>query len=258
MRRSLAGLGFWLALCVGAGQGARAADDWTVVVSPYVWAAGLDGDVALGGIEGQVDLSFGDVLETLDLAVMGNVEVSNGRWGGFVDLLYVRSSDDEAAFGAQVDLTATTRSVAAGLFYRIHDRALGGQTVFGQPRRLAIEPVIGVRWTRLEAGASALGLGGDASAEWTDPFVGLRLRWDLDRYWTLDAEVDSGGLGRGSRSVNAQAYLGYRTQFGDRPVILRAGYRSLSQDFETRDFTGNRFRWDVRQSGPVIGLSFVF
>jgi len=35
------------------------------------------------------------------------------------------------------------------------------------------------------------------------------------------------------------------------PTILRVGYRALSQDYETDDFTGNKFRG----SGPWMSAS---
>lgn len=75
----------------------------------------------------------------------------------------------------------------------------------------------------------------------------------------MNAEADVGGFGTGSKlSVNAQAYLGYRTHMGNLPTILRVGYRVLSQDYEGDDFTGNKFNWNVTQHGPVVGLSIRF
>jgi hypothetical protein len=255
-------------LCLGLGC-AQAADparapyahdgDWKIIVSPYVWATSLNGNASLAGFDGHVDLPFSDVLKHLDFAFMGNIEATNGTFGVYFDGQYARTSQEEEIFANSVGLGTRVTSLGAGMYYRIYEKQLGGNTAFGDPQRFGIEPTIGVRWTRLEAGVEALGLTEPRQADWTDPFVGVRANLDLGEHWNLFGEVDVGGFGVGSKlSVNAQAYLGYRTFVFDHPAILRVGYRALSQDYETDDFTGNKFRWDVVQHGPVVGMSLVF
>ncbi len=152
-----------------------------------------------------------------------------------------------------------TTILAAGAYYRVYDLALGGDTVFGEPRHFTVEPTVGIRWTKLEAHADAGFTSANKSADWLDPFVGMRLSTDLSDRWNLAGEADIGGFDIGSKlAVNAQAYLGYRTYMFNHPTILRVGYRVLSQDYETDDFTGNKFRWDVTQHGPVLGFSMRF
>jgi len=240
---------------------ARLASDseWRVIVSPYVWAASLKGDATLAGRTTDVDVPVSDVLGHLDFAVMGNVEVTNGQWGVYFDGQHVLTSQDEEVFHHQLGLDIQTTILSAGAFYKVYEEQLGGVTVFGQPRRFSVEPTVGVRWTRLKATVDAGFLKTTKRADWTDPFVGLRLNADLNDRWTVNAEADVGGFGTGSKlSVNAQAYLGYRTHMGNLPTILRVGYRVLSQDYEGDDFTGNKFNWNVTQHGPVVGLSIRF
>ncbi|WP_234804165.1 hypothetical protein [Ensifer adhaerens] len=234
--------------------------DWTVIVSPYVWAASLKGDASLAGFDTDVDVPFKDTLDHLDLALMGNIELTNGQWGVYFDGQYVRTSQDEELASHEIGLDIKMTTLAVGAFYQVYEQELGGNTVFGKPRTLSIEPTIGLRWTKLEADVSVAGFNKSKSADWTDPFVGLRLNADLSERWNLVAEADVGGFDVGSKlSVNAQAYLGYRTEMFGQPTILRAGYRLLYQDYENDDFTGaNKFRWDVNQHGPVIGFSMLF
>ncbi len=235
-------------------------NDWTVIVSPYVWAASLKGDASLAGFDTDVDVPFRDTLDHLDLALMGNVELTNGQWGVYFDGQYVRTSQDEALLSHEIGLDIKMTTLAFGAFYQIYEQELGGNTAFGKPRTLSIEPTVGLRWTKLEANVSVLGFNTSKSADWTDPFVGLRVNADLSERWNLVAEADVGGFDVGSKlSVNAQAYLGYRTEMFGQPTILRAGYRLLYQDYESDDFTGtNKFRWDVNQHGPVVGFSMLF
>ncbi len=258
------------AVLLGATVAAGAADfdlqrmapdrDWTVIVSPYVWAASLKGSASLAGFDTDVDVPFSDTLEHLDLAAMGNIELTNGQWGAYFDGQYVRTSQDEQVQAHEIGLDIRMTWLAAGVFYKAYEAELGGDTVFGKPRTFSIEPTVGLRWTKLEADVSAFGLKATKSANWTDPFVGVRFNGDLDERWNLVGEVDVGGFDVGSKlSVNAQAYLGYRTDMLGHPTILRGGYRMLYQDYENDDFTGaNKFRWDVNEHGPVLGFSMLF
>ncbi len=234
--------------------------EWAVIVSPYAWAASLKGSGSLAGFDTDVDVPFSEIFDHLDLVAMGNIELTNGQWGVYFDGQYVKTSQSEDVFAHEIGLDITTTTLSAGAFYKAYEQQLGGDTVFGKPRTLSIEPTAGVRWTKLKADVQAFGLRTTKSADWTDPFVGLRMNADLTERWNLFAEADVGGFDVGSKvSVNAQAYLGYRTLMFGHPTILRAGYRLLYQDYENDDFTGtNKFRWDVSQHGPVIGLSMRF
>ncbi|MUO82289.1 hypothetical protein GOZ78_22150 [Agrobacterium vitis] len=256
--------GLTLALSLPASAEDKATDlladrEWSVIVSPYVWAASLHGNASLAGLDSNVDIPFSDIFKHLDLAAMGNVEVTNGLFGFYVDGQYVQTSQDEDLADFEVGLKIRTTILAVGAYYRVYDLALGGDTVFGEPRHFTVEPTVGVRWTKLEADADAGFISANKSAAWLDPFVGVRLSADLSERWNLAGEADIGGFDIGSKlAINAQAYLGYRTYMFNHPTILRVGYRVLSQDYETEDFTGNQFRWDVTQHGPVLGFSMRF
>ncbi|MBB3542019.1 hypothetical protein [Rhizobium sp. BK399] len=234
--------------------------EWAVIVSPYAWAASLNGSGSLAGFDTDVDVPFSEIFDRLDFVLMGNVEVTNGKWGVYFDGQHVQTSQDEEAFAHEIGLDIKTTTLSAGAFFKAYEIDLGGQTVFGKPRTIAFEPTAGVRWTELKADVSAFGTSTTKSADWTDPFIGLRMNADLTERWNLFAEADIGGFDVGSKvSVNAQAYLGYRMEMFGKPTILRAGYRLLYQDYENDDFTGvNKFRWDVSQHGPVVGFSMRF
>ncbi|WP_037217713.1 hypothetical protein [Rhizobium sp. IBUN] len=266
--RSLFSLVFCLSSIVFSA--ARAADfdaermeperEWAVIVSPYVWAASLKGNASLAGFDTDVDVPFSEIFDHLDLALMGNVEVTNGKWGVYFDGQHVQTSQDERVFAHEIGIDIKTTTLAAGAFFKAYEVELGGQTVFGKPRTISFEPTVGVRWTELKADVSAFGVSSTKSSDWADPFIGLRMNADLTDRWNLFAEADVGGFDVGSKvSVNAQAYLGYRMEMLGKPTILRAGYRLLYQDYENDDFTGaNKFRWDVSQHGPVVGFSMRF
>ncbi|WP_439272364.1 hypothetical protein [Pseudochrobactrum sp. HB0163] len=234
-------------------------DAWKIIVSPYVWGASLHGRAELGGYRTDVNVPFSEIFDNLDMAVMGNIELARGPLGFYVDAQYVSTSQDENLRAHEIALKMKTTMVAGGMFYRIYEKELGGLTIYNEPQRFAIEPTLGVRWTRLKADLASEGYHISRKTSWTDPFFGVRVRADLNERWNLSAEADIGGFSAGTKmSYNAQGYLGYRTFLFDRPTMLRFGYRALSQDFKESDFMGHPLKWDVVQHGPVIGLSMRF
>ena len=69
------------------------ANEWAFTVAPYLWGAGLSGDVGLFGQPPvNLDLSFDDLLNHLKFAAMLAVEAHNGTWGVAGDLLVPASS----------------------------------------------------------------------------------------------------------------------------------------------------------------------
>ncbi|MCF7671652.1 hypothetical protein KQ944_08445 [Bacillus subtilis] len=233
--------------------------EWKIIVSPYVWGASLKGKAAMGGHRTDVNIPFSEIFDNLDLAAMGTIEIIKGPLGFFVDGQYVSTTQDEDILANELALNIKTTTISGGAFYRVYERELGGVTVFNEAQTFTVEPMLGVRWTKIKADLSVGPFSISKKAEWTDPFVGVRLKTDLNERWNLAGEADIGGFGAGSKlSYNAQAYLGYRTFLFDRPTNLRIGYRVLSQDFKGPDFLGHSFKWDVVQHGPVVGLSMRF
>ena len=236
-------------------------DEWLVLVSPFVWAPSMNGQVALGGVDAKADVGFREIFNNINRVFMGNVEVTNRTLGFYLDGVYAKTSQSERAYGQKIGLDITQSTLAGGVYYRVYEYALGGNTVFGEPRTWRIEPTAGLRWTRIttKVDIDPVGFSTKKKTEWTDPFVGVRMQADLTDRWTLSGEADTGGFDTSSKKTyNAQAYLGYRTFLFEHPTIVRVGYRVLAQEYRTRDFTGNTFKYDVTQRGPVLGLSMRF
>lgn len=238
---------------------AELAPGWALLFSPYGWAASLKGKGSLAGVSTHIDVPFSDILEHLDIAAMGNVEATNGRFGVYVDGQHVETSQTERIFRQRVAVGITMTRLSAGAFFKLHEVTLDGTTAFGRPRTISFEPTAGIRWTRIAGDVGVLGLGFGKSSNWYDPFVGLRINADLTERWNLFAEADIGGTGSDQYSLHGQLYLGYRTLLFGREAILRAGYRVIHQNYEAYDFTRrNRFRWNVTQHGPALGVTLRF
>lgn len=235
--------------------------DWMLLVTPFVWGASLKGDVKLAGIKSHVDMPFSKIAGHVDSVFMGNVEFRWKKLGLMLDGFSVDTSQSEQLLGNKTKVSITQRGLLAGAYYRVWEQPLGGLNHFGEPRTLTLDPMVGVRWTRLKAGMDvpAFGVNVKKSVRWSDPMVGLRVSADMDERWQLMTQLSVGGFdGSHRRTLDAQAYVGYRTYWFDQPTIIRAGYRILSQRFETDDFTGNKFRYDLDQKGPAIGVTVRF
>jgi hypothetical protein len=236
-------------------------DQWTVSVVPYLWAASLDGDAKVRGIEADVEVSFQDTLEDLSLAGMAIVEARKGRFGFAVNPLFVRTESDARGGPLEADNTTDIATVGAGLFYRALDWEFG-RDALGQPRTLAIEPTVGARLnhlrgeidTRLDAAGFRARRQFDESQTWVDPLIGVNAILRLSERWAVRAEADVGGFGVGSDLTwNAQAALTYRFTAAGLDAFAGAGYRALHWDYEDGGFA-----WDVTMHGPMLGAGVRF
>lgn len=231
---------------------------WRVIFSPYVWGASLTGNAGLMGRSTSVDVPFKDILNNLDMSFMGNIEITNGTYGAYFDGQYTKTSQKEDVLDRQLGLDITSTTLTGGVFYRIYQHDLDGLTYYGRQRVFAIEPTAGIRWTQIKAKLNVDPFTESRQANWTDPFIGTRVLYDIGERWNISAEADIGGFGAGTKlSANGQIYLGYRTRVFNLPTIWRVGYRALYQDYRDED-SREKFKYDVTQHGPVVGWSVQF
>ena len=252
-----------VAVC-GAGQaGAETGvdDSWQVVVAPYLWALSLDGNAQVGALEADVDAPFSDTLSNLNGALMMIIDARKDRIGLVSNIMYSRIQNEQGIGSARLDATNDSGMVSIAAYYRILEHT-HGQSASGKPLRVVIEPELGVRWTHMsaelklkEAGTSRQLQG---SENWVDPFVGARFKVDFSDRWDIAVEGDVGGFGVGSDYTwGAHALLGYHFKLFGHNSALRFGYRALYQDYDSGSGR-ERFKWDVTQHGPILGIATVY
>ncbi len=237
-------------LCIATAP-AQAAEPWQFQIAPYVWVAGLDGDVAtLPGVPAaSVDASFTDILENLDFAFMIAGEAHNGRFGFFGDIFYV---DVEATGSVPGSLYSSARLESQTLFAT----AAG----FWRPwsdERASLDVMAGARFwsvdTELALGAGILAAKTVSHKEdWVDPLIGLKARGTLggDRFFQ-SLNVLFGGFDVGSDLMwDVNINLGYQWTDGFSTSI---GYRYLAVDY-----SDSGFLYDVVQQGPTLALIWRF
>lgn len=231
---------------------------WTLSVAPYVWGAGLRGDVGLFGVRPvSVNMSFGDIADSLRFGGMFVGEAHNGTWGVLTDVIYIKT-----AMGRTVGRTVA--GVPLALSGNVETSSFTG-TIMGQYRLVSrpgvtLDLMAGVRvWSvnndiklGLTAGGAPLaGLGGSDGSTWADPMVGIRGRLDLSSSWFLTGWGIGGGFDAGSDiSWDVLAGVGY--QWTDQLSIV-GGYRAVGINYKN-----NGFVYDIVQRGPVLGALFRF
>jgi hypothetical protein len=223
-------------------QEAGAPDAWSVEITPYLWAAGLDGDTAADGAGSEIDTDYTFFsLDNLDFALGTAVEARKGRWGMLYDAMYVEFSDAfERSPGSEVE-------VSGGFV-----ETVGSMTATtGRP----LELLFGLRHVALKATVDVPPVPrADARETWLDPLVGLRFEHAFNARWSLKLRGDIGGFGISSESselaTNVSAIFGWRV--GEK-VTLRGGYRMLQMDFD-----GDSLVLDATMQGYVVGVSWLF
>lgn len=225
-------------------------DDWSLNISPYVWAASLKGTAAavpgLPSIE--VDASFKDILENLDIAAMSLVELRYRRFGAYADIVYTNISTDAEVSSSALDGIDVDSELFIGTFgggYRILEGDQGFIDVLAAARVWSVD-------TRLEVdGGPFDGQEIESNENWVDPVIGVKGRFDFGQGFYVFGLGNIGGFGVAS-DLTWDVFGGLGYHFNDTFSAI-AGYRHLEVDY-----SHNAFKFDVELSGPVIGGTIRF
>lgn len=227
-----------------------ASDTWHMSASPYLWLAGLDGNLNLLGHDAAVHQSFGDIFSNLKVGFMGLGEVRRGRLGVLTDLLFVRVGDQKAVpvpqlpFPIQVKLTTTTFTLTPEFAYRVYSQ-----------KHLAVDAMGGFRYYHLGAksnfDAGPLGhTSYSGTNDWADATAGARLLARMTPKIGAFLIGDAGG-GGSSPTWEITYGVGYKIL---KNATTQIGYKRLS--FNRQD--GNTFGLEATQQGLVLGTTIRF
>ena len=166
----------FILVCVILSPMAHAQDQWRYQLSPYLWFAGLKGDVATipGAPPASIDISPTEALQDLKVGLMGAFDAKKGRHGGFADLVYtdVRSDTDLVpAIGLTLKSISKTTLFSAGYMYELYKNESAVVDLLAGARYWGID-------TELEFGGGLGILAGDHLKSASDlgvPLVGVGL-----------------------------------------------------------------------------------
>lgn len=227
---------------------AQPAEEWQFTVSPYLWGAGIRGDVGHRSTGTQfMKTDFSDIAHDLDVAVMMMGEARKGRYSLLADLMFIDTTtrndlpDGAAASRLKVDSRTVSGFLGAG-YTLLEERdwrldAVGGARVWYSSTSLRFQ------------GGDADGMGGSDRATWVDGVAGARGQYALTPTVWLSAWGLAGG-GQSRLDWDAAALVGWTFAPGFSAV---AGYRAMGVDYRH-----NGFVYDVVQQGPILGMSGSF
>ena len=216
-------------------------DECQFSLIPYGWISGMSGTFGAKGLTAEADVSFSEIVENLEVGGLVHFDAQKDRWSLLFDGIFLAIGQGLERPAGAVDVDEVILEFGAG--YEVVDNV----DLLAGGRYVSID-------TTLQIGfAPGVVVVGDQG--WVDPFLGARVRRDLNDRWQVHLRGDVGGFGAASDFVwNLEADLGVR--FTER-LSLILGYRVLDIDYA--DGAGlDQFVFDANVSGPRFGLAVGF
>ena len=175
----------------------NAGDDWQFRMTPYIWFAGLEGDVATipGAGSVPIDVSSSDAIKDTEVGLMILFDAKKGRHGVFADFLYTDVQSNEELIPL-IDLTLRSASkttiFSLAYQYEIYRQGNG-----------VIDLMVGTRFwninTELDFGGGFGILAGqeiEHKESWIDPSVGFKGHIPIyDSRFYIEGGAGLGGFG---------------------------------------------------------------
>ena len=232
---------------------ALASEEWQFTLTPYLWFAGLKGDLAAAPPlpAAPVDISAKDALDDNETSFMALFTARRGHHGLLMDFIYTDTRSDEELV-PEIDLKLRSISkntiVSAAYLYRLFDD--GGTNLDG---------FAGVRYWDIDVTLQFSGglgvLAGQRinnTEDWFDPMLGLKGNTPLgDSNFYVAGWAALGGFG-----VNSDLFYDASVNFGyqwTKAIGTAVGYRVFDVDYDN-----DQFVYDVRQHGFALGLTWGF
>ncbi len=255
MRKVL--LFLFLLVCLIANP-VHAEEPWTEI-GIYGFMTDIEGEAKVGNVTTDIDVSFSDILDNLDIGFMGFVEHRRGNWSFIGDVAYLKVSAEKTRSRTSVSsitLDAEFQQTVAEAFvgYRVleqdHGDAQFGIDLLGGPRYIKLE-------FELDVQASLLGLTASASRNpsesWVDGVIGVRGQYRHNNGWGVSGWADIGD-GSDSSSYQLMGIVSYRFKNN---IRVFGGYRFLNLEHDG-DSRGRVYELDLDYSGPMLGVAYRF
>jgi hypothetical protein len=243
MKRTISAVGLVCWALVAARADAQIQEGLEYSITPFLWGVSLSGTTETGGVGGEVDASFSDILDVLEFALPVHFEAKGPVWTLIAEVNYnALASDLKPSVGGAGELEVDM---------------LIAELVSGYQLTNSFELLFGARYVDIDntltfrAGPNRPKRRFNAGQDWIDPLIGFRYGGPISRRWLFSLRGDVGGFGLGSDLT-----WNLRTGFGvevSEVTTLRFGWHTM--DF---DYDDNNFLYDMTQSGPEIGATFKF
>ena len=248
-RPALATLGVVVMIVLSSTSAPRAAsqdEGWEFLVAPYIWAAGIEGQVVTEDFTVPLDESFFDLVETLSAGGFLHFEGRCGAWGFLADGVYIKLDDEsESPNVGEFETEETTSFVEAAGF-----RRFGGQ-------QTSFDLIFGARWSRFNVEIEIVdafnpvlqGADTEADHSWVDAMIGGRFNLKLGESWDAATRLDFAAGGSDftwNVSTVVQWHMSPHTALGFGFRILDIDFKDDAEDLEFKP----------QLAGLTIGMGF--
>ena len=227
-------------------------DQWEFALTPYLWFAGIKGDVSTlpGSPVVPIEVSPSDALSDTQASFMLLFEAKKQQHGMLFDILYTDTESDIAQLpnlGVTLKSISRNKTFSAAYQYELYNQQQAVVDVYAGLRYWKVD-------TQLEfAGSGPLaGLNIRNDDSWVDPLIGIKGRMPFGNSKFYAAGwLAGGGFGVGSENFyDISANVGYQW---NKAIGTTVGYRYLQVDYEDGSFV-----YDVQQEGWGLALTWSF
>ena len=215
------------------------AQDWDWSFTPYLWAAGIEGDSGLGEIQTDITVEFADFADVFAGALLLHVEAQQDAYGLFGDVVFLSLETDPETSntGGRTETQFDSTIVEAG--YLKKGSGLGLE--------------LGIRYWDFELELRPTTLPSvERSQDWIDGFVGLRFSREINDKWNWTTRAN---IGAGGSDLTFGVGLTFGREFNSGSQFM-VGFKVLGIDYEEPSANGIRFVLDTMLLGGTIGYAF--
>ena len=211
----------------------------------------------MGGSTGGGDdfeMLFGDILDDLDMTLMGTLHACKGRWALLADVIYMDLSDGGSSTAkhinrpvkANLDVELKSWVITGAAGYTVKETDSTQLVLLAGARNLYLKTDLDFKISAAHGGPYRESV--SDSESFLDGIVGVRGATQLNDKWYFNFHTD---VGTGDTHLSWQVLAGLNYRF-DR-VDAGFGYRYLEWDFEDGEALS-----DLDISGPTLasGSSF--
>jgi len=224
----------------------ESSDKWEFVFAPYLYLAGVSGDVGAKGLNTTVDVSAGDLLSHFQFGFMGGFEAHRKKLIFPSELVYISLDDSK-------DLSGPRYAVAAAGSKMLLFSPQAGYRLI-QKKGMSVDALAGIRYwhtsSTLQFAARQLpATEGNDSKDWVDAIAGVRAQVQLSKRFSLLSRADIGGGG----SDSTYQLLGGVDVAATDKISVFLGYRYLFVNYDK-----DGFLFDGALHGVLMGVAFRF
>jgi len=224
-----------------------ATSGWKFTAEVYGWMPSLNPELTSGE---ELEIDFGDILDSLQFTFMSAFKAQKGRWGLFADVVYL---DIEQSKRGSISVGPVDIADRLSVEMKSWIVTLGASYEFAQTQNSTFEVVGGARYlsveTIIDAEIGPISKGIDETDTVWDGFIGLAGKTRLNDKWSLTYYGDIGG-GGSDLMWQAHASVDYSVT---KTIDLTAGYRHMDWQFD--DFGPLD---ELYVTGPYVGVKFRF